>query len=78
MINSILEIDFNEFTEAMPAYLSFIAMPLTSSISEGIAIGFITYTIINVVCGKSKEKKISPIMYVLTVLFICKYIFVSI
>lgn len=78
MINSILEIDFNDFTEAIPAYLSFIAMPLTSSISEGIAIGFITYTIINVVCGKSKEKKISPIMYVLTVLFICKYIFVSI
>ena len=43
-------------------------------VSPGIAIGVISWTIINVVTGKAKEKKISPLMYVLTVLFILKYI----
>lgn len=77
MMSSILEIDFNDITEAIPAYLAIIGMPFTYSISEGIAIGFISYTIINLACGKAKEKKISVLMYVLTILFICKYIFAS-
>ena len=42
---------------------------------KGIAIGIISWTIINVITGKAKEKKISPLMYVLTVLFILKYVF---
>ena len=50
-----------------------IAMPLLYSISEGIAIGVISYVVINVICGKAK--KITPLMYVLAVLFVCKYIF---
>ena len=50
------------------------AMPTAYSISEGIAIGIISWTIINVITGKAKEKKISPLMYVLTVLFILKYV----
>ena len=58
-------------TEAVPAYLCIIAMPLFYSISEGISIGIISYVILNVVCGKSK--KITPLMYVLAVLFILKY-----
>ena len=49
--------------------------PPLHSISEGIAIGIISWTIINVITGKAKEKKISPLMYVLTVLFILKYVF---
>lgn len=77
MMNSILEINFDDITEAIPAYLAVIGMPFTYSISEGIALGFISYTIINVASGKAKEKKISVLMYVLTILFICKYIFAS-
>jgi len=77
MMNSILEIDFNDLTEAIPAYLAIIGMPFTYSISEGIAIGFISYTLINVFSGKRKEKKISWIMYVLTLVFILKYLFAS-
>ena len=49
-------------------------MPFMYSISEGIAMGVISYVVINVVTGKMKEKKISPLMYVLAVLFIGKYI----
>ena len=50
-------------------------MPLTYSISEGIAVGVISYVAINLIAGKVKEKKISVLMYVLAVLFILKYIF---
>lgn len=72
MVSAVVEINFDEMTEAIPAYLCIIAMPLMYSISEGIAIGVISYVIINLICGKSK--KITPLMYVLAVLFICKYI----
>ncbi len=73
MMTSVVGIDFEDLTEAIPAYLCLLSMPLMYSISEGIAIGVISYVIINLVCGKSK--KITPLMYILAVLFICKYIF---
>ena len=77
MISSIKEIDFDDITDAIPAYLAVIGMPFTYSISEGIALGFISYTLINLACGKAKEKKMSPLMYILTILFILKYMFAS-
>lgn len=73
MITAVTQIDFDDMTEAIPAYLCLMAMPLMYSISEGIAVGVISYVVINVVCGK--VKKITPLMYVLAVLFVCKYIF---
>ena len=74
MLTSITKINFDDFTEAIPAYVAIIAMPFMYSISEGIAMGVISYVVINVMTGKMKEKKISPLMYVLAVLFIGKYI----
>ena len=68
-----VEIDFNDLTESIPAYLCLICMPLMYSISEGIAVGVISYVIVNLVAGKAK--KITPLMYVLALLFILKYIF---
>ncbi|WP_313073707.1 NCS2 family permease [Lacrimispora sp.] len=76
MITSIVKIDFNDFTEAIPAYITIVAMPFMYSISEGISMGVISYVFINVITGKSKEKKISPLMYVLAVLFVLKYILI--
>ena len=73
MITAVVQIDFNDLTEAIPAYLCLLAMPLLYSISEGIAVGVISYVIINLVCGKAK--KITPLMYILAVLFVLKYIF---
>lgn len=75
MFSNISELKLTEknYTTAIPAYLCIIAMPLFYSISEGISIGVISYVIINLICGKKKD--INPIMYVLTVLFILKYIF---
>ena len=73
MVMAVTEIKFEDITDAVPAYLCFLCMPLMYSISEGIAIGVISYTLINVCCGKAK--KVTPLMYVLTILFISKYIF---
>ena len=73
MVSAVVEISFNDMTEAVPAYLCLIAMPLTYSISEGIAVGVISYVVINLICGKAK--KITPLMYVLAVLFVLKYMF---
>lgn len=75
MISAFLKIDFTDYTESIPSFLCLIAMPFMYSISEGISMGIISYVVINLICGKAKEKKISILMYVLTVLFILKYVF---
>ena len=74
MLTSILKVNFEDYTEAIPAYVAVIAMPFMYSISEGIAMGIISYVVINLVCGKANEKKISPLLYILAVLFVLKYI----
>lgn len=73
MVSSVIKVDFSDLTEAVPAYLCMLAMPLMYSIAEGIAMGVVSYVVSNLLCGKAK--KITPLMYVLAVLFICKYIF---
>ncbi len=75
MFSAITEIKFtgDNYTSAIPAYLCIVAMPLFYSISEGISFGVISYVILNLICGK--RKNINPIMYVLAVLFILKYVF---
>ncbi len=74
MLTSITKIDFNDFTEAIPCFICIIAMPFMYSISEGIAMGVISYVVLNVCAGKAKAKKISLLMYILAVLFILKYV----
>lgn len=75
MFGTISEINTEEknYTSAIPAYLCIIAMPMFYSISEGISVGIISYVLINLICGKRRE--IKPLMYVLAVLFVLKYIF---
>ena len=75
MMCAVAKINFDDMTDAIPAFLTILVMPLAYSISEGIAIGVVSWTLINLLSGKAKEKKITPLMYVLTVLFILKYIF---
>ena len=75
MVGTVTEIRFDEkhLTEAIPAYIAIIAMPLFYSISEGISLGIISYVLLNLASGKGK--KVAPLMYVLAVLFVLKYIF---
>jgi len=75
MIANVVKINFDNAVEAIPAFLTIAFMPLCYSISEGIAVGVISYTLLNLCTGKAKENKVSVLMYVLTVLFILKYIF---
>ncbi len=74
MMASVTKIDWDNALEAIPAFLCIIAMPLMYSISEGIAIGVISWTLLHLCTGKMKGK-VSVLMYVLTVLFVLKYIF---
>ncbi|MBQ8195473.1 MAG: NCS2 family permease [Oscillospiraceae bacterium] len=74
MMTSITKIDFSDYTEAIPAFIAIMAMPFMYSISEGIAMGVISYVVINMIGGKFK--KISPLMYILAVLFVLKYILI--
>ncbi|MEE1031647.1 MAG: NCS2 family permease [Ruminococcus sp.] len=75
MFESVVELSFadNNLTEAIPAYLCIIAMPLFYSISEGICIGVISYVVLQAATGKAK--KVTPLMYILAVLFVLKYVF---
>ena len=71
MMQAVTDIDFKDLGEAIPAFLCIVAMPFTYSISDGIMYGVISYVLINLFTGKAK--KVTPIMYVLAVLFIAKY-----
>ena len=71
MLSSAVEIDFNDPSEAIPAFLTIVGMPFAYSISDGIMWGVIAYTVVNLIAGKAR--KIHWIMYVLTALFVAKY-----
>ena len=73
MMSSITGIDLKDPTEAIPAFLALLVMPLVYSISDGICMGVISYVVINLCSGNAK--KIKPLMYVLAILFILKYAF---
>lgn len=75
MFESITELKFTaeNMSETIPAYLCILAMPLFYSISEGICFGVISYVVLNVVTGK--KKNVAPLMYILAILFVLKYIF---
>lgn len=75
MLTNVVNIDFNDLSEAIPCYICIGAMPFFYSISEGISMGVISYVALNLLSGKVKEKKLSILMYVLSALFILKYIF---
>ncbi|WP_058486098.1 NCS2 family permease [Defluviitalea phaphyphila] len=72
MMQSVSKIDFTDAREGIPAFLTLVMMPLAYSISEGIVFGTISYVFINAVTGKAK--KVHPLMYVLAVVFILKFI----
>lgn len=75
MVSTVNKIHFNEscMEESIPAYLAMLSMPLFYSISEGIALGVISYVVLHLAGGKGK--KVAPLMYVLAVLFVLKYMF---
>ncbi|MCE1155910.1 MAG: NCS2 family permease [Bacteroidales bacterium] len=74
MLSPIRELDFNDFSETIPAFITIVAMPLTYSIAEGITLGVLSFVFINLLAGNFRKLSIG--MYILAVLFILKYIFI--
>ena len=75
MLEPITKIEFKDFSEAIPAFVCLIAMPMTYSISNGILLGIIAYAIINIICGKFR--KLTATICILAVLFVMKFVFVN-
>ena len=75
MFEAVADLKFTDdnLAEVIPAYLCIIAMPLFYSISEGICIGVISYVVIKALTGEAK--KVTPLMYILAILFVLKYVF---
>ncbi|WP_421535707.1 NCS2 family permease [Priestia sp. D3YE.R1] len=73
MMGAVAKINWNDFDEAFPAFLVVLAMPLTSSIATGIALGFISYPLMKLVKGKGKQ--VHPLVYVFAILFLYQLIF---
>ena len=74
MMQQVAKIAWDDVLEAIPAFICIFAMAFLYSISEGICFGIISYTVLNVASGKAKQ--VTPLMYVLTVVFILKYILI--
>ena len=72
MLSSIKEIDFYDYSEAIPAFITIIAMPFCYSIAEGISFGMISYVLIKLLAGKRKD--ISILMYILAIVFVLRII----
>ncbi|PKM67936.1 MAG: guanine permease [Firmicutes bacterium HGW-Firmicutes-2] len=72
MMESVAKINFSDYSEAIPAFLTMIVMPLTYSISDGIVFGFVSYTIINLLTGKAN--KLSILMYIVSILMVVNFI----
>ena len=72
MMRPVLHIDFVHFRTAMPCFVTMMMMPFTGSISEGIVLGMLSYILVKLCIGEGKD--LSPIMYVLGVIFLMKYL----
>jgi AGZA family xanthine/uracil permease-like MFS transporter len=75
MLKNALGIDWNDTTDAVPSFLTILAMPLTFSIANGLALGFIAYPLIKLLAGRAKE--VSPLVYVLAALFVLRYAYLG-
>jgi adenine/guanine/hypoxanthine permease len=75
MCGAVAKVNWDDFSDALPAFLTLVATPLTFSIATGLSLGLISFTLLKVGVGKYRE--ISPLIWVLTVLFLLRYAFLS-
>lgn len=73
MCGAVARVKWDDFTEAFPAFMTVIATPLTFSIATGLSLGLLSFTFLKV--GSGRHKEISPLIWVLSVLFLCRYAF---
>jgi len=75
MTESIGRVAWSDFTEALPAFVTLLATPLTFSIATGLSLGLISFTLVKVAAGKARE--VSPLLWILTALFIVRYVYLA-
>jgi len=76
MTQSISQIDWSDFSEAVPAFITMLATPLTFSIATGLSLGLISYTVVKIAVGKMSE--ITVLIWILTALFILRYVYLAV
>jgi len=74
-MRSATEIDWNDMTEAAPAFLTMVFMPFSYSIADGIAMGFISYALVKLCCGRSRD--VPPMVWGVAVLWALKFWFLG-
>jgi AGZA family xanthine/uracil permease-like MFS transporter len=75
MCGAVARVKWDDFTEAFPAFMTVIATPLTFSIATGLSLGLLSFTFLKL--GSGRYKEISPLIWVLSVLFLCRYAFLG-
>jgi len=75
MTESIARVEWSEFTEAIPAFVTLLATPLTFSIATGLSLGLISYTLVKIAAGKFRE--VSAVIWILTALFVLRYVYLA-
>jgi len=73
---SVAQVQWREFSEAVPAFITILATPLTFSIATGLSLGLISYTVVKVAAGKLRE--INTLVWILTALFILRYFYLAV
>ena len=72
MMRTITKINFEDFTEVVPCFVTIVMMPFTASISEGIVLGMLSYVLVKALSGRYRE--VSVVMYILALFFVLKYV----
>ena len=75
MLQSVVKIDWKDYTESIPAFLVIILMPLTFSIASGLAIGFISFSALKLFSGRAKE--VPWLVYLLALLFVLRFVYLQ-
>jgi adenine/guanine/hypoxanthine permease len=75
MTQSIARVDWRDFSEAAPAFITILATPLTFSIATGLSLGMISYTVVKIAAGKLRD--VNTLVWILTVLFILRYAYLA-
>ena len=75
MISNVIKINWHDYTESIPSFITLLIMPVTFSITEGIAFGFISYSLLKMISGKAKE--VNWLIYIFSGLFILRYLFLT-
>ena len=75
MCGAVARVRWDDFSEAFPAFLTLVATPLTFSIATGLSLGLLSFTLVKL--GTGRHREISPLIWVLSILFLLRYAFLS-